>query len=302
MWAVIVNPISANGSTGKRWPRTSRILRDLLPPFQAKLTAGPGHARSLAFQAVEEGAEVILVHGGDGTLNEVVNGYLSHPKHERTALALLPHGTGSDFAKTLELPRDPERAATQLLSGHEKRLDVGLATFPGPPQGANQRYFVNIADIGFGGELVQYVNSRSKRLGGKLSFLRGLLVTLRHYRNKNLRISLEDGETMHVVASSVIVANGQYFGGGMWVAPRASLTDGYLDIVVVGDVTRREVIANLSRLYRGTLAEHPKVQTFPARQLDVASGETTHVEMDGELSGALPVSIRIQPEAIRFLC
>ncbi|MDZ7374202.1 MAG: diacylglycerol kinase family lipid kinase [candidate division KSB1 bacterium] len=301
MWTIIVNPASANGSTGRRWPRTQQVLRSMLPPFRSYLTEGPGHAERLAHDAIDAGSEVLVVHGGDGTLNEVVNGYLKHPRHEETCLALLPHGTGSDFAKTLGIPRNPRKAALRLVSASERRFDVGLATFSAGGENQTQRYFVNMADIGFGGELVQYVDSHSKRLGGRLSFLRGLLATLVHYRNKPVRLSVDGDDAGERVVSSVIVGNGQYFGGGMWAAPTASPTDGWLDVVVIGDVSRREVIANLGRLYYGTLAEHPKVETLRARRLSVTSPDRLFVEMDGELCGTSPVAFEVIPGALRIL-
>jgi diacylglycerol kinase (ATP) len=145
------------------------------------------------------------------------------------------------------------------------------------------------------------VNSHSKRLGGKLSFLQGLLVTLFRYKNKNIQMTIDAGEPLELRASSIVVANGQYFGGGMWVAPKADLNDGMFDVVVVGDVSQREVLANTSRLYRGTLAAHPKVTTYQARTIELDSAEEVLIDLDGELVGRLPARFQMGSQKIPVL-
>ena len=261
-WVVIVNPVSADGRTGRDWPKNEPLLRRLLPPFAVWTTSGPNQATELAYQAVEQGYTTVAVHGGDGTVNEVVNGLLGHPKFEMTSLAILPYGTGADLVRTLGISHSVTAAAGQARGNVFRKIDVGLARFLDLNGNPCRRHFLNVTDVGFGGDLVRYVNSHSKRWGGKLSFFRGLLVTLFQYRNKRIRIGLDDRPPFEVKASSIVIANGQYFGGGMWVAPPARMDDGFLEVVVVGDVSRMEVLTNTRRLYRGTLAGHPKVQAF----------------------------------------
>jgi diacylglycerol kinase (ATP) len=300
-WVVIVNPVSANGRTGRDWPKNEPLLRRLLPPFTSWTTDGPNQATGLACRAVEQGYTTIAVHGGDGTVNEVVNGLLGHPKFEKTALAILPYGTGADLVRTLGISLSLTAAAGQACSNVFRKIDVGMARFVDLSGNPCRRHFLNVTDVGFGGDLVRYVNSHSKRWGGKISFFRGLLVTLFQYRNKNIRISLDDQPPFEVKASSIVIANGQYFGGGMWVAPTARMDDGFLEVVVVGDVSRMEVLTNTRRLYIGTLAEHPKVQTFQARSITLESEEEVFIDLDGELVGRLPVRFELLSKKIKIL-
>jgi YegS/Rv2252/BmrU family lipid kinase len=300
-WVVIVNPVSANGRTGRDWPKNEPLLRRLLPPFTGWTTSGPKQATELAYRAVEQGYTTIAVHGGDGTVNEVVNGLLGHPKFETTALAILPYGTGADLVRTLGISHSLTAAAGQACSNDVRKIDVGLARFLDLNGNPCRRHFLNVTDVGFGGDLVRYVNSHSKRWGGKLSFFRGLLVTLFQYRNKRIRIGLDDRPPFEVQASSIVIANGQYFGGGMWVAPPARMDDGILEVVVVGDVSKIEVLTNTRRLYRGTLAQHPKVQAFQAKSITLESEEEVLIDMDGELVGRLPVRFELLPKKIKVI-
>ena len=300
-WLLIVNPASANGSTGRHWSHNEPLLRSLLPPFEAWQTAYPGHARELAQKAAGIGFPVIAVHGGDGTVNEVVNGLLSYSASHCT-LALLPHGTGADLVRTLGISHSLAKAAQKANQAQVRAIDIGQVDFTDLEGRPAQRYFLNVTDVGFGGELVRYVNSRSKILGGKLTFLQGLLATLFRYENKTIRLTLDGGPPADLRASSVVVANGQYFGGGMWVAPQADLRDGRFEIVVVGDVSRREILTNTGRLYRGTISGHPKVTTATAQTLILDSEEEALIDLDGELVGRLPARFQILPKKLPVIC
>lgn len=294
---MIVNPVSANGRTGRQWARTEKVLRNLWPPFEVWPTMHPGHALDLAQKAVDLGFSTIAVHGGDGTFNEVVNGLLNRSA-DGIPLVFLPSGTGADLVRTLGISHTLSDAARQAVQGNAKRLDVGQIHFTDLEGRSVQRYFVNVTDVGFGGDLVRYVNSHSKRLGGKLSFLKGVLITLFRYQNKPVRIILDDRETLEIRASSVVVANGKYFGGGMWVAPEARLNDGLFELVIIGDVSKLDVLTNISRLYRGTIAQHPKVKTFQAGTIELTSEEEVFIDLDGELVGRLPARFQILPEKL----
>jgi diacylglycerol kinase (ATP) len=296
-WVVIVNPASANGGTGRCWPRNNPLLKKILPPFEYWQTSHPGHALELAQKALDLGYTTIVVHGGDGTINEIINGLLSRNEPEFN-LALLPNGTGADLVRTLGISHTLPKAARQALEGSVNRLDIGKVRFIDLEGNPAQRYFVNVTDVGFGGDLVRYVNSHSKWLGGKLSFLQGLLVTLFRYQNKPIKIKMDDTNPFEVRASSIVVANGQYFGGGMWVAPGARLNDGLFEVVMVGDVSKMDVLANIKRLYQGTLAEHPKVKIFKAQTVELTSDEEVLIDLDGELVGRLPAHFEILPRKL----
>ncbi|MBA4393083.1 MAG: lipid kinase [Desulfobacca sp.] len=300
VWVMIVNPASANGSTGRRWSRNKPMLEKELPSFEAWQTTHPGHACELAQKALGLGYTTIAVHGGDGTINEVINGLLSKNESE-FQLALLPNGTGADLVRTLGISHGLQKAARQARCGSGNRLDIGQVHFVDLEGKPAQRYFINVTDVGFGGDLVRYVNSHSKWLGGKLSFLQGLLVTLFRYRNKRIYLAIDGQEKFEVRASSIVVANGQYFGGGMWVAPEARLNDGIFEVVIVGDVSKMDVLANIKRLYQGTLAEHPKVNISKAKTIELTSDEEVLIDLDGELVGRLPARFQILPQKLSVI-
>ncbi len=260
----------------------------------------PVKPRTWRYQAVEQGYLTVVVHGGDGTVNEVLNGLLAHPSFEAMDLAILPCGTGADLVRTLGISHSLPVAAQQAGGNVFRKIDVGVARFIDLNGNPCRRHFLNVTDVGFGGDLVRYVNSHSKRWGGKLSFFRGLLATLLQYRNKRIRIGLDDRPPFEVKASSIVIANGQYFGGGMWVAPPARMDDGFLEVVVVGDVSRMEVLTNTRRLYRGTLSGHPKVEAFRAQTISLESEEEVFIDMDGELVGRLPVRFELLSKKLQI--
>ena len=232
-------------------------------------------------------------------MNEVVNGLLSLPSAKRPALAALPWGTGADLPRGLGLERGPEAAVARLLRRHPWAIDVAAATFRGHDGLPTSRYFANVADAGLGGRVVERVNRRSKAAGGFASFLEAILASFWSYEQPELTVCV-DGVLRHQGrVASVVVANGCYFAGGMRIAPQARFSDGMLDVVVVGDVGRGDLIANLPRLYRGTHLNHPKVSAYRGRRL-VIEGEAP-LEMDGESTGWSPLEVRVEPGALRIL-
>jgi diacylglycerol kinase (ATP) len=299
-WVVIVNPASANGRTGRQWAANETLLRNILPPFENWPTTYPGHARELAQKAVDLGFSTIAVHGGDGTFNEVVNGVINRDSTQ-VPLVFLPSGTGADLVRTLGISHSLSDAAHQAREGSIRSIDIGEVKFTDLEGRPNQRYFVNVTDVGFGGDLVRYVNSHSKRLGGKFSFLKGAMITLFQYKNKKVHIRVDGQKDLEERVSSIVLANGQYFGGGMWVAPDARVDDGFLNLVIIGDISITEALPNFTRLYRGTAAEHPKVKAFPVQSLELTSEEEVFIDLDGELVGRLPAQFQILPQRLSVI-
>lgn len=297
---VIVNPASGGGKTGRRWPGLDARMRAEGGRFDVELTREPGHAEHLARAAALGGAKTILVVGGDGTLNEVVNGLIvdDRPIGDCT-LGILPVGTGSDFARALNLPRDPLAAAMYILRRAQPGvLDVGRIDCV---RGGRQvtRYFANVAGLGFDGEVADRVN-RAGKGGGAIAYQVVLLRSLGAYRNKHVTLKL-DGQTIAGVMNSVVVANARYFGGGMFIAPNARWDDGRFDVILLGDFGRLEVVANMPRLYRGTHLTHPKVSELHGRELVVESQERMFLQAEGELIGEAPARFRLLPKSLKIL-
>lgn len=298
---VIVNPVASHGRVFKRWPVVRQYLQTLGLVFDSALTEAPLHATTLARDAAAEGYNPIVAYGGDGTLMEAVNGLLTEPgKPSVAALGIIPGGTGSDFVRTLGIRHDYKEACDRLLTGTEQLVDAGLMRFINFEGQEQELYFANVAGLGFDGEVVERVQASSKAVGGTLPYLTNLLITLVAYKNKTITLHF-DGLTQQRRLNSVIVCNGRYFGGAMHIAPPADLKDGAFDLVLLGDLTKPELVANLPRVYKGTHLTHPKVDIYRAQQVRVDTAERMLVQADGELLGRAPATFWVIPSVLRVI-
>lgn len=298
---LIVNPESANGSTGKLWSELEQIIREEFGDFETSFTTASHHATELTREALREGFEMVVTVGGDGTLNEVVNGFFDSgsPINPDAVLGVICRGTGSDFIKTLGIPKDIE-AAARLLRGQSVRIcDVGRFTSRDKNGRETERYFINIADFGIGGETVARVNNTTKAFGGFVSFLYGALKTIFLYKGKMVKVKIDDSYEFEKKINNVVVANGQYFGGGMRIAPEAEVDDGVFDIVIVDDLNILESLMNIARLYKGTHINHPKVKCLRGKTLVAESPDTVLIDVEGEDGGILPAKFDIMSGAIK---
>jgi YegS/Rv2252/BmrU family lipid kinase len=299
----IVNPASGNGRTRREWPRLLELLQARLGPVSWEWTEGPGHATRLALQALLKGCDRIWSVGGDGTHHEVANAFVgpNGPLFPHAVLAPLSRGTGSDLAKSLCIPKEPEAALDALARGLVASLDVGWIRYQDPKGEEHGEAFLNITSMGIGGEVDIRVNRSSKVLGGFISFLWATLATLLTYQAKTVRFSVDGGAWREEKIMIVAVANGQYFGGGMWIAPPARPDDGAFEVVLVREMGRLALVGQLGRLYKGTHLSHPKVEAFQARGLMADSRDLVWLDVDGEPLGSLPVEFRILPGALRVV-
>jgi YegS/Rv2252/BmrU family lipid kinase len=302
---LIINPAAGRGAAGRRWPELERRLRAAGLDFEAELTSRPGEGTEIARRAVKEGRSIVGAVGGDGTISEVANGFFENgePIAGHTRLAALSVGTGGDFRRTFRLPKAPEEAAAMLLAGHSRRIDAGRVTFSRPGGGEVTRHFVNVADTGIGGEVLTRVNSGFRVLNGEITYAVAGAITLLRWRNRPMHVVV-DGETHDVVAQQVVVANCEYFGGGMRVAPRAVPDDGLLDVVIAGDLSLIDSIRGMQRIRKGTHLDEgvPKIEHFHARRVEVSSPAPLHVDVDGELPGMLPAVFEAMPDALELIC
>ena len=302
---LIVNPASAGGRTGREWPGIEARLRAAGLRFDSALTSRPAEATELARREVKAGRPLVVAAGGDGTVHEVANGFFERDEPLATAsqLGVLPVGTGGDFRRTFGMPREPERAAAVLLAGHSRAIDAGRLACRLPDGRAATAHFVNIASAGIGGEVVARVNRGGRYINGEITFLVASVLTLLRWRNKPMRVVV-DGQARELVAQQVVVANCQFFGGGMRVAPRAVPDDGLLDVVVVADVGALENLRGIAEIRRGTHldAGNPKVTHCRARRVELSSPESVLVEADGEQPGGVPAGFEVVPGALRLVC
>ena len=298
----IINPTAAHGKARARWAQLEGILRGAGLHFDVVLTQHVGHATALASQAAQQGHETVACMGGDGTVNEVLNGLMTHKT--QPTLAVIPCGTGSDFAHVLKLPHAPQDVLALLQRGTTQAVDVGVVTCMNAGQTV-QRYFINIAGVGFDAEVSAQMNQSSKR-DGSLAYFANVFKVLGRYKNKRATVILKNGaheQRVEGMFNAIVIANGQYFGGGMWVAPHASLEDGLLDVILIGDVSRLEFVAAFPRIYRGSHLSHPKVSAFQASEIRIEPHPQTPalLQAEGELIGTAPATVKLLPRACRVL-
>lgn len=273
-------------------------LKDIGLKFEHDLTEAPGHARELAKSAVKKGYELVVSVGGDGTINEVVNGLYDAGNITDVRLGIICTGTGGDYVRTIGIPRTYPEACQCLLSPRKLAVDVGAVECIKGGQTV-KRLFTNFAGIGFDAEIVRATTQKFKIMGATGSYLMGLFSTLICYRNKKVSLSIDGDESQSQVCT-VLMCNGKYGGGSMLAAPDADLTDGLLDVLIIGNLSKPDLIWSLPRVYKGTHLTHPKVTLKKAREIKISSEEPIPLQTDGELLGGLPARFYIQPAKLNI--
>ncbi len=267
--------------------------------FDYEYTEGVGHAIELARAAASGGYRYIVAVGGDGTVNEVANGILRLTGSGSTILGIISTGTACSFVRSVGIPRDYTRACSLLTSPRRLLIDVGVVEYKSRGQ-TLPRFFVNVAGVGFDAAVVEAVKHLPKYFGGTIPYIVELPRTLFNYQSKSVVLHLGDKvEATHIL--SVVVANGGYFGGGMHMAPQAKLNDGLLDVVIIGDIGKFELLKILPTVYKGTHITHPKIRVEKATHIAIESSERVLVQADGELLGEGPASFWLVPAALRIV-
>ncbi len=299
----VVNPNSANRRTKKLWPEIHKALSEAIGTFETAFTTGPYTAPDITRQALNNGFDCIVSIGGDGTLNEVVNGFFENdkPLNTEAMLGVISMGTGADFIKTVGVPKPYQEAVTTIARAKTRTLDVGKIQFSSHAGRETIRYFINIADAGIGGETVDKVNRTTKVFGGFVSFLWGTVATLLTYKNKHITITLDSSEPYVAEINMLAIANCQFFGGGMHIAPRADPCDGTFDIVTIGKAGFIDFLRNSSKIYKGTHIDDPLVGYTHARHVELVSKDRVLLDVDGEQPGMLPAIFDLLPASIKVI-
>lgn len=300
---IIVNPASANGATGRNWPGLAARISNYFGQFTCAFTKKSGDAKEIAANAASEGRKFIIACGGDGTISEVANGILT--ANTDTELGVLPHGSGGDFRKSLNLPTRFEDAAQALAKGTPQLIDVGQVTFLNTKLKEETRYFINVASFGMGGEVVKRSESSSKTFGGTLAYAYATLVTTFSYECPEVFLECDENPAQRWAIATVIIGNGRYFGGGMKIAPKASLDDGLFDVIVIKELSKVAMIANTHHLYAGTHLDLPYVSSTQVKKIVAkpANPKTlVLLEMDGEYVGQLPATFELKAKKILVRC
>jgi diacylglycerol kinase (ATP) len=283
------------------------VLRARLPRAQVDLQISryPGHAVSLAAEARAD-CDYLIAAGGDGTLNEVVNGCLQgaddDPERELPCLGVMPLGSANDFARTLGVEKSAEALVGLIASNATRAIDVGRLRCHVKDGDPLVRYFVNVADVGIGAKVVERLAVSGKRLGPTLSYLGAIVATFIGYHRQQIAVESDNGLHWECPALIVVAGNGRYFGAGLCATPQASPDNGELALTLIGDASLLDFARYLGRLKRGELLDHPAVSYHRDRAVRItSSGGPAPVEADGEFLGYTPVDIELLPGRVRFL-
>lgn len=302
---LIVNPRAGSGRAAQRIPQIQRALAAHGIQYEISLTERPRHATELARNAGERGFDTIGAVGGDGTLSEIVQAYLS-PKGDPVPgpdLALIPAGTGGDFRRTFDLADEVHAAIARLHATPPKPLDFGIVELTNFDGQTVRHAFINVLSFGIGGVVDKMVNEGPKWLGGRLTFFLGGARASLSYRNMPVSVRIDGKAYLQTSIYNVAIANGRYYGGGMKVAPNADPHDGRFDVVAMCDLTRAQSLALAYRIYSGShigrreieVARGTVVEAVPLRPRDEIL-----IDMDGETPGRLPLAARIAAGALRI--
>jgi len=290
----LVNPAAENGAAGRRWPELAHEAASLGLQGDTRFSERPGHLTELAREAAPN-ADLLVAVGGDGTVNEVVNGIAGLD----VELALIPRGTGGDFVRTFGIPRKLDRAVEVALRGRTRAIDLGRGRYRSWAGEDEESYFANIASAGMSGAIAKRTNETSKALGGKVSYAWATVAVFSRWRSDEVRVRV-DGTEQAGRMHDVIVANGRYLGGGMKMVPEAEPDDGLLDVLLIGDLTKRDLLLTMPKTYRGKHLPHPKATLLRGTTVEIDAPEPLPVELDGEQPGTTPVRFEIVPRALRL--
>jgi YegS/Rv2252/BmrU family lipid kinase len=295
----IVNPAAGHGKALEAWAKVRAHLKCAVETVR---TEGPGHATRLASQALAQSVDTIVAVGGDGTINEVVNGFFEQDRliSNRASLAIVPHGTGSDFIKMLQLPPDAETAAAVIQAKNHRLLDLMKVRYTKLDGTPASRYAINITSFGMGAAVASRVNRSSKIFGRKMSFVLATVRTAMAFSGSSVSMCFDNSKTIHAEVTNVAVGNGKYQGAGMLSCPRAAIDDGVLDVTVVEFLPALQLLRNLPLLYNGKIYSHPKIQFHRVQSVGADSKKIILVEVDGETVGRLPIEISVMPQALRM--
>ena len=292
----LVNPAAANGSTGKRWPQIAHQAAAAGLVGDALFSERRGHLSELARGAALDGVELLVVVGGDGALNEVANGLVG--LSNAPELALIPRGTGGDFVRTFGIPDGVAAAAQVALQGDVRTIDLGRLTYRSWDGSDAEAVFANVASAGMSGAIAQRANETSKALGAKASYLWATFAVFAGWSAVQTHLTV-DREVRDGKMFDVVVANGKYFGGGMKSVPEAEPDDGLLDVVTIGDVTKRDLVQTMPKsTWDTSSASESRSAAGPGRH--GGDGRARSRRADGEQPGTTPARFEALPGALRL--
>lgn len=298
----VVNPAAAGAKVKKIWPKKNKYFKREFSNFEEIYTEAPGDAVKIAKKAVKEHYDYIMSVGGDGTVNEIINGMLSVEKEYRnTKLIIFPLGTGSDLSRTLGLPSTPEGFIKLIKREKTKSIKAVKAEFLNHQQQKTTRYFLNMADCGMGAAVAKKLNQSKKLIDGSLSYLISIFQVLFCYQNKEIKIEADNKLLYQGKINTAIIAHGNYFGGGIKIAPKADLFGDKLNLILLKDFSKMGIILNLIKAYKGDHLSHPLVESYLVEDIKISSREKVELELDGESLGSCEAEFKISKKELQIL-
>ncbi|MFW6074277.1 MAG: diacylglycerol/lipid kinase family protein [Chloroflexota bacterium] len=300
---MIVNPAAGNGKAGRQWPAVERTLHDMGFNAEIRFTTGPDDAEKIARSYALGGARYIVTVGGDGTVNEAINGLIENgkPVNPETRFAVIPAGTGKDLSRSTGL-RDARNVLRAIELDAHAHVDIASISFESPDGEPRSRYFINVADIGLGAHVAHRINNGSKVLGGLVSYFINAVQTIRVYEGTDISVTVDGEPLFEGPGLIVIFANGRFFAGGMRIAPDSSIRDGLLDIFVLEDVGRPALLTSLlPRVYFGKHQGCRGVHHVRGAAARIVTNRPLLMEMDGEQQGQTPVEVAAHPQILRLV-
>lgn len=289
--AVVANPEAGRGKGARLIPRVDALLDSLGLDYRLHVSETPEDPERLSRQAAREGAEIVAALGGDGHAGACANGIVG----TGASLALIPAGTGNDFARHLGLDRkDPLGAARLLVSPVTRSIDLGHVD-----TAERARYYLNVAGAGFDSEVNAHAN-RVRMLSGTPKYIYSTFVTLARYTAGRFEVRV-DGEDHSLPAMMIAVANATSYGGGMLVCPDARVDDGALDVCVIGKVSKWDFVRTFPKVFKGRHVDHPAVRMLRGEKVEISGDRPFLVYADGELVGSLPATFTVLPQSIRVV-
>lgn len=303
---VVLNPVAGGGRLKRDWPRVAAALKRHFGTFDLRETLAAGDAERLALDFAAGGCGLVIAAGGDGTASEVADGLLQAAgENGRTAeLALLPCGTGIDFARGLGLPRDLDALVERIATAKGRAVDAGRISYVDDSGALASRHFINIASAGLSGATDRAVNAdkRKGRVSAKALFYWRTVAEFARYRFQDVRITVDGQPPVKARVALVAVANGKFFGGGMMVAPDAVLDDGRFDIVILRAANKAKLIWDLRLVYGGRHRNHPAITMLRGCKVTVEplgdAADAALVDVDGESPGRIPATFEMLPGAL----
>ena len=301
---VIINPYAGNGRTEKLWPDIEIALKQSIGSFQTEQTACQGDAVLLTRKALEDGTTRIVAVGGDGHLNEVLNGFIQNDVqlNPQATLSFVMSGTGCDFQRSFGISGKWQTAVEKLKDAPIREIDVGKVSYTAADKTKQIRYFDNIASFGLSGAVDHYIDNSmlGNFLGGTMLFLWATIKTVFTHPNQTILYSIDDGPQEEICTRLGLLANGRYFGGAMHAAPQAELDDGLLDLLMLKEISLAKFLWHLPKIYRGTHLELPEIYFRKVRKFTAISSEQVILDIDGESPGYLEATFEILPKILKL--